>query len=163
MYRILTGDKAYSSWSLRGWLLLAAFDLPFEDVPVRMYDPAFDATILRVDRLDKNLHNMYDSMNAYLTALEKMQEATSNLAESFSGMLVAENEEFVRRRMAESYEEDDEIASASNGNANGKPSTSSSSTGRRFRSTGLPRTPFFSHWASDPFPRSSSGRCEGCC
>lgn len=43
MYRILTGDKAYSSWSLRGWLLLAAFDLPFEDVPVRMYDPEFDA------------------------------------------------------------------------------------------------------------------------
>lgn len=43
MYRILTGDKAYSSWSLRGWLLLAAFDLSFEDVPVRMYDPEFDA------------------------------------------------------------------------------------------------------------------------
>lgn len=43
MYRIITGDKAYSSWSLRGWLLLAAFDLPFEDVSVRMYDPAFDA------------------------------------------------------------------------------------------------------------------------
>lgn len=43
MYRILTGDKAYSSWSLRGWLLLAAFELPFKDVPVRMYDPAFDA------------------------------------------------------------------------------------------------------------------------
>ena len=43
MYRILTGDKAYSSWSLRGWLLLAAFDLPFEDRLVRMYDPAFDA------------------------------------------------------------------------------------------------------------------------
>ncbi len=30
MYRILTGDTAYSSWSLRGWLLLAAFDIPFE-------------------------------------------------------------------------------------------------------------------------------------
>ncbi len=43
MYRILTGDKAYSSWSLRGWLLLAAFDLPFEDRPVKMYDPEFDA------------------------------------------------------------------------------------------------------------------------
>ena len=42
MYRIITGDKAYSSWSLRGWMLLAAFDLPFEDVPVRMYDPAFE-------------------------------------------------------------------------------------------------------------------------
>ena len=43
MYRIHTGDKAYSSWSLRGWLLLAAFDLPFVDRPVRMYDPEFDA------------------------------------------------------------------------------------------------------------------------
>ena len=43
MYRLSTGDKAYSSWSLRGWLLLAAFNLPFEDVPVRMYDPEFDA------------------------------------------------------------------------------------------------------------------------
>lgn len=43
MYRIHTGDKAYSSWSMRGWLLLAGFDLPFEDRPVPMYDPAFDA------------------------------------------------------------------------------------------------------------------------
>ena len=43
MYRILTGDKAYSSWSLRGWLLPAAFDLPFEDRPVKMYHPEFDA------------------------------------------------------------------------------------------------------------------------
>jgi glutathione S-transferase len=43
MYRIIIGDTAYSSWSLRGWLLLAAFDLPFEEILVRMYDPAFDA------------------------------------------------------------------------------------------------------------------------
>ncbi len=43
MYRLTIGDKAYSSWSLRGWLLLAAFDIPFEDRPVRMYDPEFDA------------------------------------------------------------------------------------------------------------------------
>ena len=43
MYRITIGDKAYSSWSLRGWLLLAAFDLPFEERLVRMYDPEFDA------------------------------------------------------------------------------------------------------------------------
>lgn len=43
MYRILIGDPAYSSWSLRGWLLLAAFDLPFETEVVHMYDPAFDA------------------------------------------------------------------------------------------------------------------------
>ena len=43
MYRLSTGDKAYSSWSLRGWLLLAAFDLRFEDQPVKMYHPEFDA------------------------------------------------------------------------------------------------------------------------
>ena len=43
MYRIYTGDKAYSSWSMRGWLLLAGFGLPFEDRPVPMYAPAFDA------------------------------------------------------------------------------------------------------------------------
>lgn len=43
MYTLTIGDKAYSSWSMRGWLLLAAFDLPFEERPVRMYDPAFDA------------------------------------------------------------------------------------------------------------------------
>ena len=42
MYRLTIGDTAYSSWSLRGWLLLAAFDLPFEENLVRMYDPAFD-------------------------------------------------------------------------------------------------------------------------
>ena len=45
MYRLTIGDTAYSSWSLRGWLLLAAFDLPFEERLVRMYDPAFDAML----------------------------------------------------------------------------------------------------------------------
>jgi glutathione S-transferase len=48
MYRVFTGDKAYSSWSMRGWLLLAAFDLPFEDVPVRMYSPELEA--MRAER-----------------------------------------------------------------------------------------------------------------
>ena len=43
VYTITIGDKAYSSWSLRGWLCLAAFDLPFEERLVRMYDPAFEA------------------------------------------------------------------------------------------------------------------------
>jgi len=43
MYTLTIGDKAYSSWSLRGWLCLSAFDLPFEERLVAMYDPAFDA------------------------------------------------------------------------------------------------------------------------
>lgn len=43
MYTLTIGDKAYSSWSMRGWLLLAGFGIKFEDELVRMFDPAFDA------------------------------------------------------------------------------------------------------------------------
>jgi glutathione S-transferase len=42
-YVLHIGDPAYSSWSLRGWLLLRAFGIPFETRLHRMYDPAFDA------------------------------------------------------------------------------------------------------------------------
>ncbi|MFN3615214.1 MAG: glutathione S-transferase [Rubrimonas sp.] len=42
-YIIHIGDTPYSSWSLRGWLLLAAFDLPCDIRLHRMYDPAFAA------------------------------------------------------------------------------------------------------------------------
>lgn len=42
-YRIVIADKAYSSWSMRGWLLLAAFDLPFEEEFVPLYSPDFTA------------------------------------------------------------------------------------------------------------------------
>ncbi len=43
MYRIIISQKAYSSWSMRGWLLLDAFGLPYEEVFVPLYDPAFEA------------------------------------------------------------------------------------------------------------------------
>jgi glutathione S-transferase len=43
MYTITIGDKAYSSWSLRGWLCLAGFGLEVREEPVPMYDPAFEA------------------------------------------------------------------------------------------------------------------------
>jgi glutathione S-transferase len=42
-YTLHIGDPAYSSWSLRGWLLLRAFGIPFETRLHRMCDPAFDA------------------------------------------------------------------------------------------------------------------------
>ncbi|MGF1554382.1 MAG: glutathione S-transferase N-terminal domain-containing protein [Paracoccaceae bacterium] len=42
MYTLTIGDRAYSSWSMRGWLLLAAFDLAFEEEAVPMYSDAFD-------------------------------------------------------------------------------------------------------------------------
>jgi glutathione S-transferase len=33
------GNKLYSSWSLRAWLLLAAFDIAFEETVIAMYMP----------------------------------------------------------------------------------------------------------------------------
>jgi glutathione S-transferase len=42
-YVLHIADKPYSSWSLRGWLLLEAFGLPFEERLHRLYDPEFDA------------------------------------------------------------------------------------------------------------------------
>lgn len=33
------GNKLYSSWSLRAWLLLKAFDIPFTETVIAMYKP----------------------------------------------------------------------------------------------------------------------------
>ncbi|HEX7026144.1 MAG TPA: glutathione S-transferase family protein [Gammaproteobacteria bacterium] len=35
--KLIIGNKNYSSWSLRPWLLLSAFDIPFEEVRVPLY------------------------------------------------------------------------------------------------------------------------------
>lgn len=40
-YHLAIGDRMYSSWSLRGWLLFAAFDLPFKTELLEMYTPGF--------------------------------------------------------------------------------------------------------------------------
>lgn len=42
-YTLFIGDKPYSSWSLRGWLLFDAFGIPFEERLVRMYSSEMDA------------------------------------------------------------------------------------------------------------------------
>lgn len=44
-YDLLIGDRSYSSWSLRGWLLFAALDIPVRVHLARMYDPAFAETL----------------------------------------------------------------------------------------------------------------------
>ncbi|MBG0811598.1 glutathione S-transferase family protein [Methylosinus sp. H3A] len=36
---LLVGNKAYSSWSLRPWLLLKQFEIPFEETVVPLYGP----------------------------------------------------------------------------------------------------------------------------
>jgi glutathione S-transferase len=41
MIKIIVGNKAYSSWSLRGWLALKQSGLPFEEEVVSLYDDAW--------------------------------------------------------------------------------------------------------------------------
>lgn len=42
-YTLVIGNKRYSSWSLRGWLLFHAFEIPVEERLVPMYTPEFEA------------------------------------------------------------------------------------------------------------------------
>ena len=41
-YHLILGNQAYSSWSLRGWLLLQAFGIEFEHEVVPLYVPEYD-------------------------------------------------------------------------------------------------------------------------
>lgn len=38
---LVIGNKNYSSWSLRGWLMLEAFDLPFKEVQLKLFTDEF--------------------------------------------------------------------------------------------------------------------------
>lgn len=42
MLKLIIGNKAYSSWSLRGWLAVKQSGLPFEEIVVPLYDEAWD-------------------------------------------------------------------------------------------------------------------------
>lgn len=44
--QLYIANKNYSSWSLRGWLLLEAFDIEFEERLVPLSDPSFKQTLL---------------------------------------------------------------------------------------------------------------------
>ncbi|WP_135448176.1 glutathione S-transferase [Tabrizicola caldifontis] len=45
-YTLVIGDRAYSSWSLRGWLLFDAFGIPVRTVSARLYTDEF-ASVLK--------------------------------------------------------------------------------------------------------------------
>ncbi|MBB3910037.1 glutathione S-transferase family protein [Sphingomonas desiccabilis] len=42
MLKLILGNKAYSSWSLRGWLAAKLSGLPFEEMVVPLYDEGWD-------------------------------------------------------------------------------------------------------------------------
>lgn len=45
MYTLVIGNKNYSSWSLRGWLLLRQFNINFEEVRLPLYSETFSQKI----------------------------------------------------------------------------------------------------------------------
>jgi glutathione S-transferase len=52
--KLIIGNKAYSSWSLRGWLAMKQSGLPFEEVVVPMYDDKWDARKRAPDMVPAN-------------------------------------------------------------------------------------------------------------
>ena len=46
-YRLLIGDRSYSSWSLRGWLPFAVFDIPVTVEATVLYRPEFAEDMMR--------------------------------------------------------------------------------------------------------------------
>jgi glutathione S-transferase len=42
MLKLIIGNKAYSSWSMRGWLAVKQSGLPFEEITVPMFDEEWD-------------------------------------------------------------------------------------------------------------------------
>ncbi len=44
-YRLLIGQKSYSSWSLRGWLCFAPFDIPVSVTTTLIYSDSFKADV----------------------------------------------------------------------------------------------------------------------
>ncbi|RBP07364.1 glutathione S-transferase [Roseiarcus fermentans] len=45
--KLVVANKAYSSWSLRPWILLAHFKIPFEEVVIPMAEPGTRAEMLK--------------------------------------------------------------------------------------------------------------------
>jgi hypothetical protein len=45
-YRLVIGNKAWSSWSLRPWLAMRRLGLPFQEINVRLREPGSKAAIL---------------------------------------------------------------------------------------------------------------------
>lgn len=47
-YRLFITDRAYSSWSLRGWLMLEAFGLPHQVVNTDYHEAEWDSMLTRI-------------------------------------------------------------------------------------------------------------------
>lgn len=52
-YRLIIGNKAWSSWSLRPWLLMRAFQVPFTELAVALRQPNSKAEIIKLSPAGK--------------------------------------------------------------------------------------------------------------
>ncbi len=66
--KLIIGNKNYSSWSLRPWLLLRHFEIEFEEIRIPLFTEGFEATLARFTDANKVpvLHdgdiNIWDSL-----------------------------------------------------------------------------------------------------
>jgi glutathione S-transferase len=51
--QLIIGNKNYSSWSLRPWLLLSHFNLPFEEIRIPLDSPEFTSTLAQYSAAGK--------------------------------------------------------------------------------------------------------------
>jgi glutathione S-transferase len=75
--RLYIGNRNYSSWSLRPWLFMHAFDVAFDDEVIPLDTPEFQAQVarvsptLRVPVLVDGATHVWDSLAICLYAMER--------------------------------------------------------------------------------------------
>ncbi len=79
---LFIANKAYSSWSLRPWLLLTEFGIPFDETVIPMYRPDTKAAMLAVSPNGKMpaLHDGDIVVSESLAILEYVAETFPDLA-----------------------------------------------------------------------------------
>lgn len=81
-YKLVLGDKNYSSWSLRPWLLMRMFDIPFEEINVDIYNPGARKRVLEHSPSGKVPALLADDLTIWdtLAITEYLAEAHPDLA-----------------------------------------------------------------------------------
>lgn len=51
--KLIIGNKNYSSWSLRGWLALKAFNIPFEEIKLSLFSDEFRTELAKYTPVSK--------------------------------------------------------------------------------------------------------------
>ncbi len=74
--KLILANKAYSSWSLRPWILLAHFKIPFEEVVIPMDEPETRANMLKYAPTGKcpSLHDGKTAVWESLAIIEYVAE-----------------------------------------------------------------------------------------